>query len=54
MITGAPPTFSIAGNTSCFLRTNAVDGIPMSWRLSACRARSLSRETLIAWEGFSE
>ena len=47
MTTGAPPTRSIAGNTSCRLRTNAVFGIPMSWRDRIWIARSLSREFVI-------
>ena len=41
--TGAPPTRSIAGSTSARLRTNAVRGMPMSWRDRIWMARSLSR-----------
>ena len=45
--TGAPPTRSIAGSTSCRLRTNAVRGMPMSWRDRIWIARNLSRELAI-------
>ena len=44
MTTGAPPTSSIADSTSALSRTNAVAGMPMSWRLRIWVARSLSRE----------
>ena len=42
--TGAPPTRSMAGSTSLRSRTNAVFGIPLSWRDRIWIARSLSRE----------
>ena len=42
--TGAPPTRSMAGRMSLRSRAKVVAGSPMSWRLSTCMARSLSRE----------
>ena len=48
MMTGTPPSFSMAGSTSSLPRTNAESGMPMSWRLRFCIDRSLSRLTLMA------
>ena len=52
MTTGAPPTRSIAGSTSVRSRTKVVAGIPMSWRLRICVARSLSRELVMPLDVF--
>ena len=54
MITGAPPTLSIAGSTSFLSRTNVVRGRPTPCRLSICRLRSLSLELLIPWAVFAQ
>ena len=54
-MTGAPPTFSIAGSTLERWRTNTVCGIPISGcRLSVWIERSLSRATLMARAELSE
>ncbi len=45
--TGAPPTMSIAVDTSPRLRTNTVAGMSISWRERIWVARSLSREFMI-------
>ena len=49
MMTGAPPTRSMAGSTSFLSVTKVVWGMPMWWRLSTCRLRSLSRELAMPW-----
>jgi hypothetical protein len=54
MITGAPPTRSIAGRTSDLSRTNVVCGMPMRWRLRICSDRSLSRELRMPFEELAQ
>lgn len=47
MTTGAPPTMSMAVETSPRLRTNTVAGWSMPWRERIWLARSLSREFMM-------
>jgi hypothetical protein len=54
MTTGAPPTRSIAGSTSCLSRTKFVFGMPIWCRLRICRLRSLSREFAIPIEELAQ
>ena len=54
MMTGAPPTRSMAGRTSFLSRTNVVFGIPMWWRLRYCIERSLSRDVPMPLDEFAQ
>ncbi len=45
---------SMVGMMSSSSWTKAVLGMPMRWRLRIWIDRSLSRETLIAWDEFTQ
>ena len=50
MMTGAPPTRSMAADASWRSRTKVDDGMRTLWRESSCSDRSLSRELAMPCE----